>query len=54
MPDPLRPVGDYLKPQGRFRHLTPDKIEEMQERVNLEVNKLMNKVNYSKPWEELR
>ena len=53
MPDPLRPVGDYLKPQGRFRHLTPPLIEGIQERVNLEVNKLMNKVNYSKPWEEL-
>ena len=54
MPDPLRPVGDYLKPQGRFRHLTPPLIEEIQERVKLEVNKLMNKVNHSKSWEELR
>ena len=53
MPDPLRPVIDYLKPQGRFRHLTPDKIEEIQARVNMECNKLRNKVDSLKSWEDL-
>jgi pyruvate ferredoxin oxidoreductase beta subunit len=32
----LRPVGDYLQGQGRFRHLTPDLIAKIQERVNEE------------------
>jgi pyruvate ferredoxin oxidoreductase beta subunit len=53
MPEPLRPVQDYLKPQGRFRHLTPDKIEEMQARVNLEYKKLMNKVEQLQSWNDL-
>lgn len=53
MPKKLRPVEDYLKLQGRFRHLTPDQIKEFQERVNLEYKKLLNKVKYSKSWLEL-
>ena len=32
----LRPVEDYLKGQGRFRHLTPDLIAKIQDRVNEE------------------
>ena len=28
------PVADYLKPQGRFRHLTPEKIDEVQQAVD--------------------
>jgi pyruvate ferredoxin oxidoreductase beta subunit len=31
--EPLRPVGDYLKGQGRFRHLTPDTIADIQKQV---------------------
>ncbi len=54
MPEPLRPVEDYLKLQGRFRHLTPDKIEEMQARVNLEHKKLMNKVECLPSWSDLK
>lgn len=53
MPEPLRPVEDYLKLQGRFRHLTPPEIEIMQERVDLEYKKLLNKVNNLQSWEEL-
>lgn len=30
----LKPVEEYLKPQGRFRHLTPEDIEYIQHRVN--------------------
>ncbi len=29
----LRPVKDYLQGQGRFRHLTPEMIEKIQDRV---------------------
>jgi pyruvate ferredoxin oxidoreductase beta subunit len=36
----LKPVLQYLKPQGRFRHLTPDRIEQIQERVTREYNEL--------------
>lgn len=39
----LRPVLDYLKPQGRFRHLTPELVDEIQERVTHEYNKLKAK-----------
>jgi len=52
MPDPLRPVTDYIKAQGRFRHLTPDEIRTIQRRVNLEYRKLMNKVEHSLSWTE--
>jgi len=52
MPDPLRPVTDYIKTQGRFRHLTPDEIRDIQGRVDLEYRKLMNKVEHSLSWTE--
>ncbi len=35
-----RPVEEYLKPQGRFRHLTPEMMTEIQERVDNEYTKL--------------
>ncbi|MDR1394921.1 MAG: pyruvate ferredoxin oxidoreductase [Deltaproteobacteria bacterium] len=35
------PVADYLKAQGRFRHLKPEDIELIQARVNLEYEKLV-------------
>lgn len=35
-----RPVADYLKPQGRFRHLTDEDIARIQEQVNRECAKL--------------
>ncbi|MBU2498973.1 MAG: pyruvate synthase subunit beta, partial [Proteobacteria bacterium] len=34
------PVDDYLKPQGRFRHLTPRQIDEIQSDVNEKWNRL--------------
>lgn len=34
-PDDL-PVEDYLKPQGRFRHLTEEDVDIIQERVDYE------------------
>ncbi len=40
----LRPVQDYLKLQGRFRHLSEDNIAEIQHRVNREYAKLKEKI----------
>ena len=40
----LRPVEEYLKPQGRFRHLPDGEIEKIQEHVNEEYAKLKAKV----------
>jgi len=40
----LRPIEEYLKIQGRFRHLTPEMIEEIQQRVQKEYEKLKKKV----------
>ena len=40
----LRPVRDYLKLQGRFRHLSEATIAEIQDRVNEEYAKLKEKV----------
>ncbi|MCX7959247.1 MAG: pyruvate ferredoxin oxidoreductase, partial [Deltaproteobacteria bacterium] len=40
-PEPLRPIRDYLKGQGRFRHLTDEHIEYIQQRTTAQ-------------WEELK
>ena len=40
-PSQLKPVQDYLKLQGRFRHLTEGTIKELQERVVKEYNKIV-------------
>jgi pyruvate ferredoxin oxidoreductase beta subunit len=40
----LRPVQDYLKPQGRFRHLPGEEIERIQERVTADYQELKRKV----------
>jgi pyruvate ferredoxin oxidoreductase beta subunit len=40
----LRPVEEYLRPQGRYRHLPNEEIEKIQERVNEEYAKLKAKV----------
>ena len=39
-PAKLRPVNDYFKMQGRFRHLSEEMIAEVQDRVNQELEKL--------------
>ena len=39
----LRPVKDYLKLQGRFRHLSDDTINTIQERVEKEYYQLVEK-----------
>jgi pyruvate ferredoxin oxidoreductase beta subunit len=40
----LRPVKDYLKLQGRFRHLSDDIIKQLQARLEIEYQKLLEKV----------
>jgi pyruvate ferredoxin oxidoreductase beta subunit len=48
--EPRRPVNDYLKLQGRFRHLDPADIAKVQALVDKEYKKLMHKVKTSVPW----
>ena len=43
-PPKLKPVTEYLKLQGRFRHLSEDTINEIQQRVSEEYAKLKEKV----------
>lgn len=40
----LRPVQDYLRLQGRFRHLSEGTVKEIQDRVNKEYAKLKEKI----------
>jgi pyruvate ferredoxin oxidoreductase beta subunit len=42
----LRPVKDYLKIQGRFRHLSDENIAKIQTRVEFEYQKLLEKANH--------
>ena len=42
-----KPVKDYLKPQGRFRHLSEDDIKLIQERTDEEYEKLMKRIQES-------
>jgi pyruvate ferredoxin oxidoreductase beta subunit len=44
-PEPLKPVTDYLKGQGRYRHLTEDSISLIQERIAAEWEQLKYKCN---------
>ncbi len=43
----LKPVEEYLKLQGRFRHLSEQEIEKIQKRVNEQYAKLKAKVTAS-------
>lgn len=42
---PLRPIRDYLKVQGRFRHLTDDILNQIQERVKSNFQELKEKAS---------
>jgi len=48
MPRKLKPIRSYFKPQGRFRHLTNEEIDHIQERVIIEHKKLMEKAKFLK------
>ena len=54
MPEKLRLVEDYIKIQGRFRHLSADEIKMIQERVAQEYNKLLDKVKNLHSWSDLK
>jgi pyruvate ferredoxin oxidoreductase beta subunit len=44
----LRPVIDYLKPQGRFRHLPAEEVERIQEQVKADYEELRKKAGVEK------
>jgi len=54
LPVKRRPVGEYMKSQGRFRHVTPDQIKTIQERVDIEWEALMIKIESSRSRAEIR
>jgi pyruvate ferredoxin oxidoreductase beta subunit len=39
----LKPIKEYIKLQGRFRHLTDEMIEEIEKRVHREYEQLRAK-----------
>jgi pyruvate ferredoxin oxidoreductase beta subunit len=45
LPDQLKPVADYLKGQGRFRHLAENDIKKIQEKVNKDWARLNQMAN---------
>lgn len=51
MPKKLKPIKDYYKSQGRFRHLGEDEIKMIQERVKSEYNNILDKVKCLKAWD---
>ncbi|HEX7415990.1 MAG TPA: thiamine pyrophosphate-dependent enzyme, partial [Smithellaceae bacterium] len=51
MPKKLKPIKDYFKTQGRFRHLGEHEIKMIQDRVNSEYKKLLEKVKCLKAWD---
>jgi pyruvate ferredoxin oxidoreductase beta subunit len=52
MPKKLKPIKDYFKGQGRFRHLSPEEIEKIQEKVTTEFKKLTEKAKFLKTGNE--
>jgi pyruvate ferredoxin oxidoreductase beta subunit len=48
MPKKLKPIKDYFKGQGRFRHLSAEEIDKIQEKVTTEFNKLKEKAKFLK------
>jgi pyruvate ferredoxin oxidoreductase beta subunit len=51
-PKKLKPIKDYFKGQGRFRHLTPAEIDMIQEKVTTEFRKLTEKAKFLKTGTE--
>jgi len=40
------PIADYLKPQGRFRHLSREQIQFIQERVDADWERLLHRIEH--------
>jgi pyruvate ferredoxin oxidoreductase beta subunit len=51
MPKKLKPVKDYFKAQGRFRHLGEAEIQNIQHKVKSEYQKILDKAKYLKTWD---
>jgi pyruvate ferredoxin oxidoreductase beta subunit len=51
MPKKLKPVKDYFKAQGRFRHLGEAEIQKIQKKVESEYRKILDKAKYLKAWD---
>lgn len=51
MPKKLKPVKDYFKGQGRFRHLTEEEIKVIQEKVQNEHQRILHKAKHLKAWD---
>ncbi len=51
MPKKLKPIKNYFKSQGRYRHLGEDEVNMIQGRVDGEYRKLLNKVECLKAWD---
>ena len=49
-PEKLKSIEEYLNIQGRFKHLTPDLIEEIQNRVRKNYNKLLKKCGINEEY----
>ncbi len=52
-PKQLKPVKEYIRLQGRFRHLTDEDIEEIQRQVERNWQALLLKEEFSKKLKEL-
>ncbi|NLI98528.1 3-methyl-2-oxobutanoate dehydrogenase subunit beta [bacterium] len=47
-----KPITDYMKPQGRFRHLTEDQVKEMDRQIDERYAWLKELAERSRPWFE--
>ncbi len=51
MPKKLKPVQDYFKGQGRFRHLTEEEVKVIQEKVENEHQRILHKAKHLNAWD---
>jgi len=51
MPKKLKPVKDYFKGQGRFRHLTEEEVKVIQGKVENEHQRILHKAKHLKAWD---